>query len=173
MEPFYMRPNYFVLSVSVQCDALYSKLCPLGFFDLLEFAFVSDDLRAKHAGIKTLHMALKTSSRLIRAEIVEQANRKDSKVFLDALLIQAMVEPSVETMVSCMDAVQDLLDVNPELSKRSTPSPSHCGGKPAGNTLDPLDSSAEAFLDLFYTPLLYFSDLMEPLLALKDGKHLC
>ncbi|KAG0290179.1 Platinum sensitivity protein [Linnemannia gamsii] len=145
---------------------VYSTLCPLGFFGLLEFAFVSDDLLAKHAGIETLHMALKTSPRLIRAEIVEQASRKGSKVFLDALLIQAMVEPSVRSMVKCMDAVQGLLDVNPELSKRSTPSLPLCRGKPVGNTLDRLDSSAEAFLDLFYTSF-YFSDLVEPLLALK------
>lgn len=168
-----MTSNCSCLSVSVHYDALYSELCPLGFFDLLEFAFVSEDLQVKHAGIETLHMALRMNPCLIRAEIVEQACRKGSKVFLDALLIQAMVEPSVETMATCMDAVQVLLDVNPEVSERSTSSPPLRGDKPAGCTLDRLDSSSKAFLDLFYTQSLYFRDLMEPLLVLKDSKYLC
>ncbi|KAF8942505.1 Platinum sensitivity protein [Haplosporangium gracile] len=145
---------------------VYRKLCPAGLFDLLEFAFVTFDAQVKQAGIEIMQMAMKTSPRLILTQIVEQATRRDSKVFLDAFLNQVILERNINSLSQLVDAIQALLDVNPEKSARTTSNSFLHGGNAADNDSDRSDASAEAFLDLFYTQ--YFATLAEPLLALTN-----
>ncbi|KAF9340990.1 Platinum sensitivity protein [Linnemannia elongata] len=169
-EPKHRR-NDVVLFVRQLCTLakkatinVYRKLCPAGLFELLEFAFVSDDTLVKQAGVDIMHMALETSSRKIRIQIIEQNSHKDSKMFLGAILNQVIAEPNVDFISQFAHVVQTLLDVNPEAIEESNSTSALQGSGPADDDSNRPDPSVEAFLDLFYTQ--YLSILVKPLLGL-------
>ncbi|KAG9071006.1 Platinum sensitivity protein [Linnemannia hyalina] len=165
------RRNDVVLFVHQLCTMakkttidVYRKLCPAGLFELLEHAFVSDDTRVKQAGVEIMQIALETSPRVIRMQIIEQNSHKGSKVFLDAILKQIIAQSNVDFISQFTDAVQTLLNVNPEAAEDSISTSALRGSESADDVSDRPDPSAEAFLDLFYTQ--YLSTLVKPVLEL-------
>ena len=128
---------------------LHRKLCPAGLFDLLEFAFVSYDTRIKQAGVDIMQMALETSPRMIRIQIIEQATHKGSKVFLDAILNQIIAEPNVDFISQFAHAILTLLDVNLEAAEESNSTSAFQGSESADDGSGRPDPSVEHFWTSF------------------------
>ena len=80
---------------------------------------------------------------------------------------QIISEPNVDFISQFADAVQTLLDVNPEAAEESNSTSALQGSESADDDSDRPDPSAEAFLDLFYTQ--YLSTLIKPVLKLTKS----
>ncbi|KAG0284181.1 Platinum sensitivity protein [Linnemannia gamsii] len=141
----------------------YRRLYQLGLFSLFEFAFASDCIRVKQAGIDILLMTLENSPGSIRTHIVEQAKDKSSKTFFDGVINQYLTENDANLMTLLTEVIRVLMDIDPESADEN--GFGSLGGSPFSVVNSSrLDPDADQFLDLFYAQ--YCSTLVTPVLQL-------
>ncbi|KAK3834045.1 MAG: hypothetical protein J3R72DRAFT_494714 [Linnemannia gamsii] len=92
---------------------IYKRLCALGLFKLLEFAFTAESDRVKVAGIEIPLMAMEKSSSLVHFHGVEQAKFKSDKGFLNPIIDLFLRNDDTELISRSSEVIGSMMRIDP------------------------------------------------------------